>query len=172
MDAEVQEVALTYLDMRACSLKELERYLLRKFPAKKDAVMPVVLWCKAQGFIDDITYATRIANSFGNGKKGSRKTLIGNLSKKGIARSDIAHVMEKVAIDEQAPAYRTAAKKLVQIDHKLQRDIEQGKVQLSQRQVLLVRKQRLIGFLARHGYSKQTIETVVSNLLHTNPLDE
>ncbi len=172
MDAEVQEVALTYLDARACSLKELERYLLRKFPLKKDAVMLVVMWCKAQGFIDDIAYATRIANSFGEGKKGSRKMLIGNLTKKGFARSDIARVMDQVAIDEHEPAYRTAAKKLMQIDNKLQRDIAQGKLQLSQRQVLLVRKQRLIGFLARQGYDHQTIETVISNLLQTNSLDE
>lgn len=172
MDSEIQEFALTYLDIRACSLKELERYLLRKFPAKRDAVMPVVMWCKAQGFVDDLAYATRLASSFGEKEKGSRKALIYNLTKKGIARADILRVLDNMVIDEQVPAYRVATKKLMQIDQKIKRDITQGKDRLSQQQVLLLRKQRLIGFLARQGYDKQTVETVVSNLLQTTNLDE
>lgn len=144
--------ALDLLEVRARSVTELRRALLRKGEPEPD-VDAAIERLRGAGLLDDANFARHFARSKALGAGHSRRRIQQELSKRGVARevSDtaIADVFEDEAVDEDVSIERVARKKLRML----------SKVDEA------TRRRRLYGFLARRGYESDDIQRVMRTLI-------
>lgn len=144
--------ALDLLEVRARSVTELRRALLRKGEPEPD-VDAAIERLRSAGLLDDANFARQFARSKALGAGHSRRRIQQELGKRGVARdvSDAAieDVFEDEAVDEDASIERVARKKL----RMLSKADEP------------TRRRRLYGFLARRGYDSDDIQRVMRTLI-------
>lgn len=144
--------ALDLLEVRARSVTELRRALLRKGEPEPD-VDAAIERLRSAGLLDDANFARQFARSKALGAGHSRRRIQQELGKRGVARdvSDAAieDVFEDEAVDEDASIERVARKKL----RMLSKADEP------------TRRRRLYGFLARRGYDSDDIQRVMRSLI-------
>jgi len=140
--------ALDALSRRSRSESELRRWLGdRKYePGEID---PVIERLTASGLLDDAKYAEQFARSRLLYRKLSKRRVLGELSRRGIARelaaSAVAQVMEDEGLTDSDGLQAVAERKwrtLSRLDP-------------------VVARRRLMGFLARRGYDGDAVRQAV-----------
>jgi regulatory protein len=145
------EQALGFLEFRARSESELRRKLLQKgSPAAE--VDEVVSRLRAQRLLDDDEFARQFARGKVLGAGASRRRIVLELTRKGVAREvadrAVEGLEENEGIDPEAVIHRVAAKKwksLSKLDD-------------------FTRKRRLYAFLARRGFDPDEIRSALDRL--------
>jgi regulatory protein len=146
------EYALRLLTARSYTARSLLRKLTQKGIAPEEA-RAVLDRLEANGLVNDAKFAEQYARSKVLTSGASKRRVVQDLRRKGIAESlantAIARVFEDEQIDSTAMAENAARKKLAQMG-----DLEP-----------LILRRRLFGFLARRGYELEDIKTVVAKVL-------
>ncbi len=140
--------ALDALSRRSRSESELRRWLVeRKY--EPDEVNGVIDRLMASGLLDDAKYAEQFARSRLLYRKLSKRRVLGELSRRGIARelaaSAVAQVMEDEGLTDADGLQAVAERKwrtLSRLDP-------------------VVARRRLMGFLARRGYDGDAVRAAV-----------
>ena len=144
--------ALDLLELRARSVAELRRALVRKGepPPEVDAVVERLL---ASGLLDDASFARQFARSKALGAGHSRRRIQQELAKRGVARDVSATAIETVfddeAVDEGASIERLARKKLRTLTN-----VDEPTL-----------RRRLYAFLARRGYASDDIQRALRHVV-------
>lgn len=150
--ASAYEYALRLLTARSYTARSLLRKLTQKgiVPEEARAVLDRL---EASGLVNDAKFAEQYARSKVLTSGASKRRVVQDLRRKGIAESlantAIAQVFADEEIDSAAMAEKTARKKL-------------GQLGALEPRIL---RQRLFGFLARRGYDLDDIKKVVATLL-------
>jgi len=130
----------------------LHRKLSRKGFPEPDA-RNTIERLEGNGLLDDAKFAEQYARSKVMTSGASKRRVVQDLRRKGIAEPVAAAAIERVFADEEidqgAMAEKTARKKLAQL----------GNLEP------LVLRRRLFGFLARRGYDLEDIKNVVKRLV-------
>ena len=148
---EVYAKALDALSRRARSTKELERWLAaRDLPG--EYIRSAIEQLAAAGYLNDAEYARSFVRSRAAGRGMSSRRVAAELAHRGVARDvvqeAIAEVTRDECLDERAQAEAAAVKKLRTLA-RLEPD---------------VRRRRLMGFLARRGFSSELVRETVRKL--------
>ena len=144
--------ALDALSRRDRSTVELQRWLKEREhdPAEIELAIERLT---ASGLLDDVRYAMSFARSRLLDRKLSKRRVLGELSRRGVARGVAAEavkaVMEEEGIDEEAGIALVAARKY--------RSLAKLDPQTAYR--------RLVGCLARRGYDGDVVRRAVSRLI-------
>jgi regulatory protein len=145
------EQAIRLLEFRPRSVDELRRRLLQKGADESD-VEAVVARLLEQKLLDDADFAEQFARGRVLGAGASRRRIVQELTRKGVAReiadSAVDGLMEREGIDPAAAIHRVAGKKwrsLAKLDD-------------------FTRRRRLYAFLARRGFSPDEIRTAMNAL--------
>jgi len=139
------------LEFRARSVAELRRRLIQKGqPA--EAVEEAVARLSDQKLLDDVDFAQQFARSRMLGAGSSKRRIVQDLTRKGIAR-DVADqavqgLQDTEGIDPSAALHRVAEKKWRSL----------GKLDD------FTRKRRLYAFLARRGFNPDEIRSALDKL--------
>lgn len=147
------EAAVNLLSYRARSERELRDRLRRKnFDEATigEAIERLTRW----GYLNDAEFARRWVENRATHRPRGRRLLAQELRQKGIDRDLVAETLEEAELDEDEAA-REAARSRLNSLRGLDRQVAQ---------------RRLSGFLARRGFSGETIRRVVSDAL--GELDE
>jgi regulatory protein len=148
-DEKAYEAALTFLDFSARSRKELEERLARKkFPAA--SVEYAVKKLEELGLVNDEKYARETAELLRQRGKGPELIRM-ELKRKGIHQETVSEIMsgmKESSEDTLGPVRALAAKKLKQMS-KLPPEAA---------------ARRLTGFLARRGYSPDTVRQILKEI--------
>lgn len=152
--ADAYEAALTALDSRARTARELERALLNKGYVRP-AVEAAVERLRENRLIDDARIAGRIAESSA-GKPVGVYALRRKLKAKGISDEDADAALEAFDDDQQQAAARRAAEKLLKRYEGLPR--REARAKLSQA-------------LARRGFGWDSVRASVDALLSDDSFD-
>jgi regulatory protein len=146
------EYALKLLTARSYTARSLLRKLTQKGIALEEA-RAVLDRLEASGLVNDAKFAEQYARSKVLTSGASKRRVVQDLRRKGIAEplanAAIAKVFEDEQIDATVLAEKAARKKLAQMG-----DLEP-----------LVLRRRLFGFLARRGYELDDIKRAVSKVL-------
>lgn len=147
----VYDQALRLLEFRARSIAELRRKLLQKGAPSAEIDEVVARLCD-QKLLDDADYAHQFARSKVLGAGVSKRRIVQELTRKGVAR-DIADqavegLHESDGIDPAAAIHRVARKKWKSL----------GKLDDYTRQ------RRLYAFLARRGFDADEIRSALNTL--------
>lgn len=146
------EYALKLLTARSYTARSLLRKLTQKGIAPEEA-RAVLDRLEASGLVNDAKFAEQYARTKVLTSGASKRRVVQDLRRKGIAESlantAIAQLFADEEIDSAAMAEKAARKKLAQMG-----DLEP-----------LVLRRRLFGFLARRGYELDDIKRVVSKLV-------
>jgi len=145
------EQALSLLEFRARSVSELRRKLIQKgSPAVE--VDGVVARLRAQKLLDDDEFARQFARGKALGAGASRRRIVLELIRRGVAREiadrAVEGLQENEGIDPERVLHRVAGKKwksLARLDD-------------------FTRKRRLYAFLARRGFDPDEIRTAMDAL--------
>ena len=146
------EYALRLLTARSYTARSLRRKLAQKGiePETAEAVMTRL---ESSGLIDDAKYAEQYTRSKILTSGASKRRVVQDLRRKGIAQpladAAIASVFAEEEVDPVAMAEKAARKKVAQMG-----DLDP-----------IVLRRRLFGFLARKGYELDDIKRVVSKVL-------
>ena len=146
------EYALRLLTARSYTARSLRRKLAQKGiePETAEAVMTRL---ESSGLIDDAKYAEQYTRSKILTSGASKRRVVQDLRRKGIAQpladAAIASVFAEEDVDPVAMAEKAARKKVAQMG-----DLDP-----------IVLRRRLFGFLARKGYELDDIKRVVSKVL-------
>ena len=140
--------ALNMLALRARSIRDLRRHLVRKGePADRADV--AIARLVAAGFLDDAAFARQFARSKAVGAGLSRRRIQQELARRGVARqigdAAVTDVFAEEALDESAAAEQAARRKL--------RSLKTLDVP--------TRNRRLYAFLARRGYDVDEIRRAI-----------
>lgn len=152
MSQSPYEYALRLLTARSYTARSLHRKLTQKgfAPEASQAVMDRL---ESSGLIDDAKYAEQYARSKVLTSGASKRRVVQDLRRKGIAQPLADAALAKVFADEEVDpakmAEKAARKKVAQMG-----DLEP-----------LVLRRRLFGFLARKGYELDDIKRAVSKVL-------
>ena len=145
------EQALRLLEYRARSAAELRRALLRK-GASAGEVDAAIEKLRDQKLIDDDDFARQFARNRVAGPGASRRRIVQELSRKGIAREvadrAIEQLREQDGLDPADGIHRVARKKwssLAKLDD-------------------FTRRRRLYAFLARRGFDPDEIRDALQRL--------
>lgn len=152
--ADAYEAALTSLDSRARTARELERALLNKGYVRP-AVEAAVERLRENRLIDDARIAGRIAESSADKPVGVY-ALRRKLKAKGISDEDADAALEAFDDDQQQAAARRAAEKLLKRYEGLPR--REARAKLSQA-------------LARRGFGWDSVRAAVDALLSDDSFD-
>ncbi len=152
--ADAYEAALTALDSRARTARELERALLNKGYVRP-AVEAAVERLRENRLIDDARIAGRIAESSADKPVGVY-ALRRKLKAKGISDEDADAALEAFDDDQQQAAARRAAEKLLKRYEGLPR--REARAKLSQA-------------LARRGFGWDSVRAAVDALLSDDSFD-
>lgn len=152
--ADAYEAALTALDSRAQTARELERALLNKGYVRP-AVEAAVERLRENRLIDDARIAGRIAESSADKPVGVY-ALRRKLKAKGISDEDANAALEAFDDDQQQAAARRAAEKLLKRYEGLSR--REARAKLSQA-------------LARRGFGWDSVRASVDALLSDDSFD-
>jgi regulatory protein len=140
--------AVMMLAARGRAAKDLERQLVRKGEAADFARLAVER-LRAEGFLDDESYARSFVRSKSAGAGLARFRLKQELGRQGVDRAvadeAIAEVFEEESVDEVATATALASKRI--------RSLRDADPQSQRR--------RLYAFLARRGYPPSVISTAI-----------
>jgi regulatory protein len=143
--------ALDLLALRARSVRELRRHLLRKGELEPH-VDAAIARLTTLGLLDDAAYARQFARAKAMGPGFSKRRLQAELARRGVARdvadAAVADVLADDEVDAEAILDRVAEKKLRTLA-KLDPD---------------TRRRRLYGFLARRGYDPDDIRRVMDRV--------
>ena len=153
--ADAYEAALTALDSRARTARELERALLNKGYVRP-AVEAAVERLRENRLIDDARIAGRIAESSADKPVGVY-ALRRKLKAKGISDEDADAALEAFDDDQQQAAARRAAEKLLKRYEGLPR--REARAKLSQA-------------LARRGFSWDAVRAAVDAVWEADDWDE
>jgi regulatory protein len=143
--------ALEALSRRSRSTAELRRWLIdRKYEAAD--VDDVIERLSASGLLDDAKYAEQFARNRLLYRKLSKRRVLGELTRRGIARelaaAAVAQVMEDEGLTDEDGIQAVAARKwrtLAKLDPR-------------------VAKRRLMGFLARRGYDGDAVRRALEGV--------
>jgi regulatory protein len=142
------EQALSLLEFRARSVSELRRKLLQK-GAPAVEVEEVLERLRAQKLLDDDEFARQFARGKVLGSGASRRRIVLELTRKGVAREiadrAVEDLEENEGIDPEAVIHRVAGKKWKSL----------GKLDD------FTRKRRLYAFLARRGFDPDEIRAAM-----------
>lgn len=148
---EVFDKAVELLSVRARSVRDLEGRL-RRAGAERDAIAGALERLQTLGFLDDSTYARQLARSRVLSGGVSKRHIVLELQKRGVARdvadAAIAETLADVDLDEDAAARAAAEKRwrtLASLDAE-------------------TRRRRLYAYLARRGYSPDVIARTLREL--------
>lgn len=144
--------SLDALARRARSTTELARWLReRGYPA--DEIAEAIERLTASGLLDDAKFAESFARSRLVDRKVSRRRVLTELARRGVARdvadAAVAAVLEDEAVDEAAGLAAIAAKKMRTL-RGLAPDVA---------------ARRLTAFLARRGYDADAVRRVVDEMM-------
>jgi len=143
----IRHTALRLLARRAYSREELQRALLRRFPAEVAAVAAVVEQLQQEGYLNDAAYAEAFVQQRLARRAFSPAALVAELRRRGIgdelARQAVSRLLPEAATLEQA---RRAAERKLRHLH--------GKPRAQQ-------WRSLASYLARHGFPASVIRTVL-----------
>ena len=146
------ERALDMLESRARSIAEMRRALIRKGEPPED-VEAAIERLRNAGLLDDANYARQLARTKALGAGQSRRRIAQELAKRGVERSvadaAIVDVFDEEGVDETASIDRAAQKKARTL----------GALDPTTRQ------RRLYAFLARRGYTSDTIAGAIRRVL-------
>lgn len=151
MSRSAYEQALRLLEFRARSATELRRALLRKGApaAEVDAALDKL---RDQKLIDDDDFARQFARNRVVGPGASRRRIVQELGRKGIARDvadrAIERLREEDGLDPADGIHRVARKKWISL----------GKLDD------FTRRRRLYAFLARRGFDPDEIRNALQAL--------
>lgn len=145
------ERALTLLEFRARTVAELRSKLLQK-GAPGAEVEAVIARLRDQKLLDDASFARQFARARVLGAGASRRRIVLELKRKGVASSVADEAVDSLeeleGIDASASIHRVAAKKwksLAALDD-------------------FTRKRRLYAFLARRGFNPDEIRSALDKL--------
>jgi regulatory protein len=145
------DLALRLLEFRARTVEELRRKLIQK-GAPGDDVDAVIARLLEQKLLDDTNFARQFARARVLGAGASRRRILLELKRKGVASSvadeAIDALEELEGIDPSASIHRVAAKKLKSL----------GALDD------VTRKRRLYAFLARRGFDPDEIREAMAAL--------
>ncbi len=146
------EYALKLLTARSYTARSLLRKLTQK-GIEPDVAQGVMDRLEASGLINDAKFAEQYARGKVLGGGASKRRVVQDLRRKGIAQpladAAIAKVFADEEVDPAALAEKVARKKVAQMG-----DIDP-----------IVLRRRLFGFLARRGYELDDIKKTVSKVL-------
>jgi regulatory protein len=146
------EYALKLLTARSYTARSLLRKLTQKGIAPEEA-RAVLDRLESSGLINDAKFAEQFARGKVMMSGASKRRVVQDLRRKGIAQpvadEALARVFADEEIDSAAMAEKAARKKVAQMG-----DLEP-----------IVLRRRLFGFLARRGYELDDIKKVVSKVL-------
>ena len=158
-DKSVYEQALTLLEYRARTVDELRRKLRQK-GGEAEEIEEVLRRLLDQKLLDDSDFARQFARSKSTTGGASRRRILTELARKGVARevadAAVSDLSESEGIDLSASIHRVAEKKwrtLRSLDDRTAR-------------------QRLYGFLARRGFDPDEIRAAMARLDGAGELDE
>ena len=150
-NASAYDQALTLLAFRARAEGELRRQLIRK-GADAVEVEEALQRLRDQKLLDDDDFARQFARGRMAGSGASRRRIVQELGRKGVAREvanrAITELVEEEGVDPAASVQRVAAKKwraLAGLDD-------------------ATRRRRLYAFLARRGFDPDEIREVMADL--------
>lgn len=152
MSQSAYEYSLKLLTARSYTARSLLRKLIQKGiePEEAEAVMARL---QSSGLVDDAKFAEQFARGKVMMGGASKRRVVQDLRRKGIAQPiadlAIAKVFADEDVDPAAMAEKAARKKVSQMG-----DLDP-----------LVLRRRLFGFLARKGYELDDIKRVVSKVL-------
>ena len=143
--------ALDALSRRSRSAADLSRWL-RNRKYEPDDIAEVVERLNGSGLLDDQKYAQAFARSRLLDRKLSRRRVLAELGRSGVARETalaaVDAVIEDEGVDEVASVESVAARKLRTMTS-LDRNVA---------------RRRLMAFLARRGYDLDMVRSVVRKL--------
>lgn len=154
------EDAVSYLKRKARTESEVFRYLTKKCQYDESIALETLDWLKQYRAIDDGEFI-RIAVSTAQNVSSSpsKRALTAKMRRRGIAKEQIAKVLQTHDYDEFKGALQVARRKLDHIERKLEKEA----VPLGDRER---KKKALLGaFLGRKGYTSATIHKVFDHLL-------
>lgn len=154
MQRSTYDRALDLLAIRARSVAELRKKLLEK-GAESTEVDEAIVRLRDQQLLDDADFARQFARAKVLGTGSSRRRIVQELARKGVAR-DVANeavegLRQTEGIDPSAAIHRVAEKKwkaLSKLD-------------------FFTARRRLYAFLARRGFNPEEIRTVMPELPRT-----
>jgi regulatory protein len=151
--------ALDMLEARIRGVEELRRLLIKKGEPAADVDVAIER-LRANGVLDDATFARQLTRSKALGPGLSRRRIQQELSKRGVSRDISAEAIEEVfedeGVDEEASIERVARKKL-----RMLTKVDDA-----------TRKRRLYAFLARRGYDGDDIQRVLRIVLEASDTDD
>ena len=145
------ELALRLLEFRARTVAEVRRRLIQKGAPHADVEAVVARLCE-QRLLDDANFARQFARARVQGAGASRRRIVLELKRKGVAPSVADEAVDSLealeGIDPAASIHRVALKKwksLAALDE-------------------FTRKRRLYAFLARRGFNPDEIRSALERL--------
>lgn len=143
--------ALRLLEFRARSVAELRRKLIQKGQPAPE-VEEALTRLRAQKLLDDAVFAQQFARTKVLGAGSSRRRIVQELTRKGVAREVADRAVEELpvseGVDPSTAIHRVAAKKwksLAKLDD-------------------FTGKRRLYAFLARRGFNPDEIRCAIDKL--------
>lgn len=153
--AFTREIALRALDRRAYSRAELGDYLRRK-AAPDETIEQVLARLEELKLIDDRAFAQMWINSRHQSRNLSKRVLALELKRKGVADEIVTDLLAQLDVDDEYEAALRAAR---QKSHHL------GSVDYH------VALRRIVGMLARKGYSSQMCYRVAREVIDSQQED-
>jgi regulatory protein len=147
---KILEKVFRFLSYRQRSKKEILDYLKRKKLGEKEQEL-VVKRLDRLGFINDEEFARAFVQSRIKARPKGKRLLAQELRQKGIGKEIIEKTLEEVALPEIELAQKAIEKKLKKI---LALPLQDAKVKIA-------------SFLARRGFSWDTIKELIDRTRHT-----
>ena len=151
-DCALYDRAVRLLAARSRSAAEIRRRL-RRDGAEADRIERVIATLQSRGFVDDAAHARSVTRSRIRSRGASSRRIQQELRRQGVAPDVAAEAIDEVfadeAVDEAAVAMEVARKRAA-----LLADLPAP-----------VQRRRLYGFLARRGYSPDTVRAAVEAVL-------
>lgn len=164
---KIKDKLLAYIAYRARSKYELSTkvtHLLRKYDLSKyeerEIVDKLLEFVESLSLVDDLDFAkTYIRDKLGSSKPVSKHSLTSFLMRKGVSRTDIERVFTEYEADFPSEA---------RLDTRSIEIFADKKLNSLQKLPYLVKKKKLITYLASKGYRLDDIYAVVDTKIKVN----
>ncbi len=148
-----EEIAVNYVSYRPRSSKEVQDHLIRK-GYSKDVAESVVSHLESVRLINNFEFARMFVRDRLRRKPTGRALLQKQLSVKGIPSTFIRRVLdENISDEDQKSAARELAARRLRLTKRSMARLD-----------LMKQKQRLTGYLLRHGFSTEIVQKTIQNL--------
>ena len=154
-----KQIAYRFLSYRPRSKKEVERKLKEK-KISGENIVSIISLLEKNNYLNDREFTLNWVKYRMENRPSGRRSLEYELREKGVDSEIIKDSLDEVytgEFDEYEVAVRLAEKKIASL----------RKVKTEDNIV----KRRLFSYLHRKGFSYDTIERVMSDLLHTEPIE-